>query len=104
MINKVQNIDVNGSKYYFFNDIINMKNFDPTNIKIDENSYKNILIYYIRYVTIKDSKYVKVYSVHPLYLIFKKVNQYFEQINGNKYLTLVKKKTFIKNFGVKSEI
>ena len=96
MINKVQ--------YYFFNAINNMKNFDPTNIKIDDKSYKNILIYCIRYVTIKDSKYVKVYSVHPLYLIFKKVNQYFEQINGNKYLTLVKKKTFIKNFGVKSEI
>ena len=96
MINKVQ--------YYFFNAINNMKNFDPTNIKIDDKSYKNILIYCIRYVTIKDSKYVKVYSVHPLYLIFNKVNQYFEQINGNKYLTLVKKKTFIKNFGVKSEI
>ena len=105
MINNwFQNIDVKDPKYYFFNDIINMKNFDSTNIKIDEKSYKNILIYYIRYVTIKDSKYVKVYSVHPLYLIFKKVNQYFEQINGNKYLTLVKKKTFIKNFGVKSEI
>ena len=96
MINKVQ--------YYFFNAINNMKNFDPTNIKIDDKSNKNILIYCIRYVTIKDSKYVKVYSVHPLYLIFNKVNQYFEQINGNKYLTLVKKKTFIKNFGVKSEI
>ena len=96
MINKVQ--------YYFFNAINNMKNFDPTNIKIDDKSYKNILIYCIRYVTIKDSKYVKVYSVHPLYLIFNKVNQYFEQINGNKYLTLVKKKTFIKNFRVKSEI
>ena len=104
MINKVQNIDVNGPKCYFFNDIINMKKFDPTNIKIDENSYKNILIYYIGYVTIKDSKYVKIYSVHHLYLIFNKVNQYFEQINGNKYLTLVKKKTFIKNFRVKSEI
>ena len=25
-------------------DIINVKNFDPNNIKIDEKSYKNILI------------------------------------------------------------
>ena len=79
MINKVQNIDVNGPKYYFFNDIINMKNFDPTNIKIDENSYKNILIYYIGYVTIK--KYLKIYSLNPLYLIFGKVNKYFKEIN-----------------------
>ena len=37
----------------------------------------------------KDSKYVKVYGVNPLYLIFNKVNGYFKEINGNKYLTLV---------------
>ena len=33
-----------------------MKDFDPNNIKIDEKSYKNILIYYISYVTMKDSE------------------------------------------------
>ena len=44
--------------------------FDPNNIKIDEKSHKNIFIYYIRYETIKDSKYVKIDSVKPLYLIF----------------------------------
>ena len=37
---------------------------------------------------IKDSKYVKINSVNPLYLI-NKVNGYFEQINGNKNLMLV---------------
>ena len=37
----------------------------------------------------KHSKYVKIYSVNPLYPIFNKVNGYFEEINGNKYLTLV---------------
>ena len=59
------------------------------NIKIDEKSYKNILIYYNEYVTIKDLKYVNINSVNPLYLIIKKVNRYFEEINGNKYLTLI---------------
>ena len=34
-------------------------------------------------------KDLKIYSVNPLYLIFEKVNGYFEDINGNKYLTLV---------------
>ena len=43
--------------------------FDPNNIKIDEKSFKDILIYYIGYVTIKISKYVKINSVNPLYLI-----------------------------------
>ena len=51
---------------HFFNDIISMKKFDPNHIKIDEKSYKNILIYYIRYVMIKDSKFVKINSVNPL--------------------------------------
>ena len=62
---------------------------DPNNIKIDGDSYKNILIYYIGYVTVKYSKYVKTDSVNRLYLIFSKVNGYFEEINKNKYLTLV---------------
>ena len=38
---------------------------------------------------IKDSKYVKINSVNPSYLIFSKVNRYFEEINENKYLRLV---------------
>ena len=88
MSNKVKDIDMK-NRTYFSIDIIIIKNFDPSNIKIDEKSYKNSLIYSIGYVKIKDSKYVKIYSVNPLYLIFNKVNGYFEEINGNKYLTLV---------------
>ena len=90
MSNKVKDIDIKNRTYYFFNDIINIKNFDPNQIKIDEKLYKDILIYYIVYVTIKDFKYVKINSVNPLFLIFNKVNGYFEEINGNKYLTLVR--------------
>ena len=89
MSNEVKDIDIKNPTYYFFDDIINIKNFDFNNIKLDKRSYKNILIYYIGYVRIKDSKYVKFNSVNPLYLIFNKVNGYFEEINGNKYLTLV---------------
>ena len=61
-------------------------------------------------MTIKYSKYVKINTVNPFYLIFNKVNRYFEEINGNKYLTLVpnneskkKKLRNMKNCGVKSE-
>ena len=46
----------------------NIKDFDPNNIKTNEKSYKNILIFYIVYVAIKDSKYIKMNSVNPLYL------------------------------------
>ena len=59
MSNNVKDINIKNHTYYFFDDIINIKEFDPNNIKLDEKSYKNILIYYTAYVTIKDSKYVK---------------------------------------------
>ena len=76
MSNKIKDIDIKNPTYYFFDDIINIKNFDPNKIKIDEKSYKNILIYYIGYMTIKDSKYVKTNSVNSLYLIINKLNGY----------------------------
>ena len=76
--------------YYFFNNyIIKIKKFDPNNIKTDEESHKNILIYSIGYVTIKNLKYVKINSINPLYLNFSKVNRYFEEIDKSRYLTLV---------------
>ena len=70
----------------FLNGIINIKDCDPDNIKIDEKLYKNILIYYIGYVTIK--KDLEIYSVNPLYLIFGSVNGHVEEVNRNKYLML----------------
>ena len=80
------------------------------NIKIDEKSYKNTIVYHIGYVPIKDLKYVKINSVNSLYLIFSKVNGYFEETNKNKYLTLVptnESKEIIKNmknYGIKSVV
>ena len=48
----VRDINLKKHTYYFFDDIININDSDFDN-KIDEKSYKNILIYYIGYVTIK---------------------------------------------------
>ena len=87
MNNKVKDINIKNRTYCFSKDIINIENFDLNNIKIDETSQKDIYIYYIEYVTIKE--YVKIYKTSPSYLIFRYVNGYFEEINGNKYLTLV---------------
>ena len=55
MSNKVNYINIKNRIYYFFNDIIGIKNFDSSIMKTDENSYKNILIYYTEYVTKKKS-------------------------------------------------
>ena len=47
-----KDIDIKNRTYYFSN-IFDVKNFDLINIKIDQKSYKNILIYYGGCVTIK---------------------------------------------------
>ena len=62
----VKNINIKNHAYYFFDDIINIKEFNPNNIKIDQKSYKNILIYYIGYVTIKNDQ--SIYSLNPFTL------------------------------------
>ena len=51
---KVKDIDMKNRTYSFFIDIINRKNFNASNIKIDKKSSKNIFFYYIGYVTIKE--------------------------------------------------
>ena len=88
MRKKSKDIDIKNWTYPFFDDIINIKNVDLNKIKTYEKSHNNIRIYNIGYMTIKDSKYVKIYRVNPLYLIINKVDEYFEEINKNKYLTL----------------
>ena len=47
MSNKFKDANIKSCTYYFLGDVINIKNFDANEIKIDEKSYKNILIYYI---------------------------------------------------------
>ena len=54
----VKDINIKKHTFYFIDDTVNIKDFDPSNIKIDKKSFKNILIYYIGYVTIK--KYLKI--------------------------------------------
>ena len=82
----IKEINIKNRTYYFFDDMINIKDFDPNLLKIDKKSYKNIDIYYIGYITVKDSYYVKINSVNPLYLIISEADGYIKEKNGSKYL------------------
>ena len=72
MSNIVKNVNIKNHTT-FLDDSIDIKNFDPSNIKIEEKWYKKIFISYITYVTIKDSKSVKTNSLNTLYLMFNKM-------------------------------
>ena len=66
--------------------MINIKDFNPSLLERDKNSYKNIDVYYIRYITMKNSDHVKINSVNPLYIITDDVDGSVGEKNGNKYL------------------
>ena len=84
----IKQINIKNRTCYFFNDMIGIKDFDPSLIKIDKKSYKNIGIYHIGYITIKRiSDCENINSVNPLYLIINEVDVCIEENNGNKYLT-----------------
>ena len=59
--------------------MINIEDFDLDLLKIDKKSYKNINIYYIGYITMKDFDYVRVNSVNPLYIIIDEADGYIEE-------------------------
>ena len=82
----IKQINIKNRTYYFFNDMINFEDFDSNLLKIDKESYKNIDIYYIGYITMRDFDYVKINSVNPLYLIIGEADGYNEERNGNMYL------------------
>ena len=91
-------IDIKNWTYYFYNEIIDIKNFYERLLKIDKRTFKDIGSYNIGYITIKKIDDCKnIHSVNPLYLRTGHANGYIEEKVVNKYwfLTLQMK---IKNY------
>ena len=110
---KVKQIEIKNRTYYFYNDIINIEEFNSSLLKIDKKSYKDIDIYYIGYITIKKiGDYENIYSVNPLYLIIGKVYGHIKENNETKYLVFYstdENKEVLKKYtelwdGIKNEI
>ena len=56
-------INIKHRTYYFYNDIINLKDFESNLLKIDKKDYKGIIIYYIGYIKKKKKlMIVKVFT------------------------------------------
>ena len=101
---KTKQISIKNRTYYFYNDQIDLNDFDAELLKIDKKDYNKIDIYYIGYVTIKKiGDYNNINSVNPLYLMINEMIGHFEcnsiecnsiecnsieEKNENKYLVL----------------
>ena len=51
----IRQLDIKGRRYYFYNDLINIKNVNSNNLKLDKKSVLGNDAYYIRYITKKHS-------------------------------------------------
>ena len=86
---KIKQVNIKNRTYYFYNDQINLKDFDARLLKVDKKDYNEIDIYYIGYVTVKKiANCNNINSVNPLYLMIDKMIGHFEEKSGNKYLVL----------------
>ena len=79
--NEFKKIRIKNRTCYYFDDIIELEDFDLDNILIDKKSHKNILIYDISYKTLIDPK--------PLQIIFEKINGFIKIYDRTKYLVLL---------------
>ena len=99
---EVKKIKIKTQTYYFYSDIIDIKNFNAGLLKIDKKSYKGIGIYNIGYITKKKiDDCEKIYSVNPLYLLISHAKGYIEEKGVNKYLvfdSVDENKEFLKKY------
>ena len=88
---ELKEINIKNRTCYYFDDIINIENFDFYNILLDEKSRENILIFDISYKTLMGTK--------PLHIRFDKVDGFITVYDGTRYLVLLggEKYNFIYN-------
>ena len=91
----LRQINIKNRPYCFFNDMINIKHFDPNLLNIDKISFKSTddVIYHIECIAMKSLADENIDSANSLYLIFNNVDEYIEcnstrENNEDKYLIL----------------
>ena len=103
---EVKELNIKNRTYYFFDDMIDIKNFHSNLLKIDKKSHEDIDIYYISYITIKKFSDCKnTHSVNPLYLIIHSATGHLKEKYGEKYLIIDSSEKYEEVFsGIRSEI
>ena len=86
----VRKLNIKNKTYYFYNDLINILNFESINLKLNKKTWKYIDVYYVAYVDNNKPKDWSVKSVNPLYLMINKVFCSVGEENSVKYLKIEK--------------
>ena len=98
---KIRQINIKNRAYFFYNDHIDLKDFDATLLKIDKKDYKDIDIYQIGYITFKKiADCTNINSVNHLFLMINEMIGRFEEKNENSiqfWMMWMKTKKFERN-------
>ena len=82
----IRQLNIEGRTYYFYNDLINIKNFSSNNLKLDKKNVLGNDVYHIGYITKKVQWNIN--SLNPFYLMINKIKGHFEEVDGDKYLII----------------
>ena len=85
----IRQLNIKSKTYYFYNDLINIKNFNNNRLKLDKKGVLDNDVYYIGYITKKTQWHVL--SVNPLHLMINRIKGHFEELGGDKYLIISSK-------------
>ena len=87
---ETKQINIKNRTYYFYNDIINLDEFDESKIKVDKKNFNDIDICYLRYEYKKKiTEYNEINSANPLYLKIKDMKGQFKKGKGDNVRYLI---------------
>ena len=84
--NELKEFDIKNHTCYYFDDIIEIENFNFGNILIDEKTHGNILVYNMSYKTLIYAK--------PLWIRFDKINGFVIVYSETRNLVLLGSKKY----------
>ena len=84
---EIKQIHIKNRTYYFYSDIINVKNFDAELLRLTKNHTKTLVFTKLGILERKKiDKCNNIHSVNPLHLLIDHANGYIEEKCVNKYL------------------
>ena len=87
---EIKQINIKNRTYYFYNDIIDLDEFDGSKIKVDRKNFNDIDIYYLGYEYKKKiTECNEINSVNPLYLRIKDMKGQFKKSKDDNVWYLI---------------